>query len=76
MEFFVKMNFTTKTGGYNVVCQTIVNDQKQFTNIFVGLPRNVNDFRMFKRFVTYYFVQSQGFFDVDKGQERFVGLFY
>jgi adenylate kinase family enzyme len=76
MDFFVKIFFTTKLGGYNVVCQTIVDDQKKFTNIFVGLPRSVNDFRMLKRFVTYYFVQSRGFFSVDKGLERFARLFY
>jgi len=52
---------------YNVVCQAIIDNQKEFTNIFVGLPKSVNDSKMLKRFITYYFVKSQGFFNVDKG---------
>jgi adenylate kinase family enzyme len=60
--------------GYNVVCQAVINDQKQFTNIFVGFPRSVNDFRMFRSLI-YYFAQFQGLFSVDKGQEGFSPLF-
>jgi hypothetical protein len=51
--------FYHKTTRYNVVCQAIVNDQKQFTNIFVGLPGSVNDYKVLRRFKIYYFVQSQ-----------------
>ncbi len=60
--------------GYNVVCRIFVNDQKQFTNIFVGLPGSVNDSRMFRSLI-YYFVQFQGLFNVDKGQEGFAPFF-
>jgi hypothetical protein len=64
---FCENYFYHKTRRYNVVCQAIVDDQKKFTNIFVGLPRSVNDSKNFKRFVTYYFVQFQGFFNANKG---------
>jgi hypothetical protein len=48
--------FYHKTTGYNVVCQTIVVDQKQFTNIFVGPLGSVNDFRVVRRSTIYYFL--------------------
>jgi hypothetical protein len=60
--------------GYNVVCQVVVNDQKRFINIFVGLLGSVNASRMF-RYLIYYFVQFQGLFNVDKGQEGFAPFF-
>jgi hypothetical protein len=75
MEFCVKTIFTTKQEGYSVVCQVVVNNQKQFINISMGLPRSVNDSRMFKSFVTYYFVQFQRLLNADKGQEGFAKLF-
>jgi hypothetical protein len=40
----------------------------------VGLLGSVNDSRMF-RSLTYYFVQFQGLFNVDKGQEGFAPFF-
>ncbi len=67
MEFYVKITFITKTIGYSVVCQAIVDDQNQFTNIFVGLPRSVNDSRVLRRSTIYYFAQSQGLFNANKG---------
>ncbi len=59
--------FYHKTRGYNVVCQVIVDDQKQFTKIFLGLPRCVNDSRVLRRSTIYYFVQSQELFNANKG---------
>jgi hypothetical protein len=32
-----------KTWGYSLVSQVVVHDKKQFTDLFVRLPRSVND---------------------------------
>jgi len=37
----------------------------------VGLLERVNDFRMLKRSAIYYFVQFQGLFTENKGEEGF-----
>ncbi len=66
MEFYVKINFTTKQQG-SVVCQAIVDDQKQFSNIFVGLQGTINDSKVFRRSTIYYYVQYQGLFNANKG---------
>ncbi len=59
--------FYQKKLGYNVVCEAIVDDQKQITNIFVGFPGSVNDSRVLKRSTIYYFAQSQELFNANKG---------
>ncbi len=63
--------FYHKTTRYNVVCQAIVIDQIQFPNIFMGLLRSVNDFRVLRRSTIYYFVKFQRPFNANKGQESF-----
>jgi hypothetical protein len=66
--------FYHKTIRYSGVFQAIVDDQKQFTNIFMGLPGSVNEFRVVRRSTIYYFVQFQGLFNANKSQEGFFPL--
>jgi hypothetical protein len=40
----------------------------------VGLSERVNDSRMLERFAIYYFVQFQGLFNENKGEECFVSF--
>jgi hypothetical protein len=38
-----------KEGAYTMVIQAVVDAQKRFTNVFVGLPGSVNDSRILKK---------------------------
>jgi hypothetical protein len=41
--------FYFKTNGYSLVCQAVVNKKKQFLDVFVGLPKSLNDARVLRR---------------------------
>jgi hypothetical protein len=43
---FPKNYYYHKLGGYSLVAQAIVNCKKRLIDVFVGLPRNVNDSRV------------------------------
>lgn len=42
-----------KTCGYNIVAHVVIDCNKYFTNLFIGLPNNVNDYRVLKRSTLY-----------------------
>ncbi len=42
-----------KTEGYTIVAQAVVDNQKMFLDIYVGLPGNVNDFHVLKKYGLY-----------------------
>ncbi len=46
---FLKDYCYHKIGGYNVVAQVMVDSQKRFLDVFVGLLKNVNDSYVLKR---------------------------
>ncbi len=70
MELYVNITFTT-TRRYSVVCQAIVDYQKEFTNIFVGLLGSVNDSRVLRSSTICYFAELQWLFNMNKDQEGF-----
>jgi hypothetical protein len=49
-----------KQGAYTVVLQAIVDAQKRFTDVFVGLPGSVNDSRVLKKSGLYIRVMNGG----------------
>ncbi len=57
-----------KTNGYNIVAQTIVNYNKMFTYVFVGLPRLVNDSRILRRSYLYKHAQYKNLLDANRGK--------
>ncbi len=56
-----------KSGVYHIVAQVMVDSNKKFTNIFIGLLRNVNDSQVLKRSRLYQQVQYHVLFDPSKG---------
>jgi len=46
---YSKDYFFHKTRGYNVVAQTMVDSQKRFMDVYVGLLRSVNDFCVLRK---------------------------
>ncbi len=64
---FSEYYYYHKTWGYSLDCQVVVHDKKQFTDLFVKLPRNVNDSKVFKRSSFPIKAQYCGLFDLEKG---------
>ncbi len=64
---FSEYYYYHKTWGYSLDCQVVVHDKKQFTDLFVKLPRNVNDSRIFKRSSFQNKAQYHGLFNLEKG---------
>lgn len=51
-----------KTCGYNIVAHVVIDCNKYFTNLFIGLPNNVNDYRVLKRSMLYKCAHYHGLF--------------
>jgi len=47
-----------------VIAQIVVDNQKRFMDVYVGLPRNVNDFHVLRNSKLYQYALNGGFFDV------------
>ncbi len=48
-DYLWKDYFFHKIGKYNVVAQVVVDNQKRFMDVYVGLPRNVVDSCVLKK---------------------------
>jgi hypothetical protein len=71
---FSEYYYYHKTWGYSLVCQVVVHDKKQFTDLFIRLHRNVNDSRVFKRSSFYNKAQYDGLFNLEKGCQNEIPL--
>ncbi len=60
-----------KTWSYSIVVQPIINCNKKFLHLYVGLPSSVNDVKMLCKFALYRHAQFHGLFDPKKGVEGF-----
>jgi hypothetical protein len=58
-----------KTGAYSMVAQAVVDSRKQFTSVFVGLPRSVNDQRVLRRSGLWQQVVNECLLHVDSGYQ-------
>jgi hypothetical protein len=63
--FTLNIYFYHKMKGYSIVAQ-VVNYKKGFFDVFVGLLRNVNDFKILHYFSLCKHVQFKRLFDVSK----------
>ena len=46
---FAEDYYYFKSNGYSIVCQAVVDRDKRFLDLFVGLPRSVNDSRVLRQ---------------------------
>jgi len=46
--------FHFKTGGYNMNCQVVVDTDKRFMDLYIGMPGSMNDSRMLRRSTLHY----------------------
>ena len=51
--------FYFKKGGYSINCQAVVDSEKRFLDLYVGMPGSTNDARMLRR-STFYHLASHG----------------
>jgi hypothetical protein len=64
---FVKDYYYHKSGGYSIVAHAVVDVSRKFTNLYVGLPRSINDFEVLQKSRLYKHVQHQMFFSLVRG---------
>jgi hypothetical protein len=50
---YVEDYYYHKTTGYSIITQVVINCNKFYTNIFVGLPRNVKNSMVLHTFALY-----------------------
>jgi hypothetical protein len=67
IEPYAKDYYYLKTRKYSMVLQVVVEFNKRFTNIYVGLPRSVNDSHVLKLLSMYKKIKYGGLLDMDKG---------
>jgi hypothetical protein len=52
-----------KSGGYTLNCQAVVDNNKRFLDLYVGMPGSTNDARVLRRSSLYQLATSQNLFD-------------
>jgi hypothetical protein len=52
-----------KSGGYTLNCQAVVDSNKRFLDLYVGMPGSTNDARVLRRSSLYHLAMSQNLFD-------------
>jgi hypothetical protein len=60
-----------KSGGYSLNCQAVVDSEKRFLDLFVGMPGSTNDCRVLRRSSLYHRAQQNVLFDVGHVMEGF-----
>ncbi len=66
---FVKHCFSHKTWNYSIVAQIVVDNQERFINVYVGLPRSLNDSHVLMKFKLYRCALHQNLFDMDASSQ-------
>jgi hypothetical protein len=59
-----------KIGGYTIIAQVVIDYNKRYIDVFVGLPCLVNDSRIFCECGLYKKAQHMGLFDITKGSQH------
>jgi hypothetical protein len=66
---FAKHYFSHKTWNYSIVTQIMVNNQKRFIDVYVGLPRSLNGSHVSMKFRLYCCPLDGIFFDMNVGSQ-------
>lgn len=61
--FSLEDYFYFKTNGYTIACQAVVDSERKFLDIFVGMPGSTNDARMLRRSSLYREAREGNLFD-------------
>jgi hypothetical protein len=60
-----------KSGGYSLNCQAMVDSQKSFIDLYLGMPGSTNDSRVIRRSSLYHLAQENTLFDTQFFLPRF-----
>ena len=63
--------FYFKSGGYTFNCQVVVDRQKRFLDLYLGMPGSTNDSRMLRRSSLYHLATHNNFFNEEHGMQGF-----
>ncbi len=67
---YPKNYYYHKSSGYSVVAQTLIDCNKRFIDVFVGLLGSVNDSRVLNRFAHYRNAQYHGLFEFNSASSQ------
>ncbi len=67
---FAKKYYYHKSGSYPIVAHVVVDVKMRFTNLYVGLPRSINDFQVLWKSKLYKQAQHQRLFNLVRGSEE------
>ena len=60
-----------KSGGYTLNCQAVVDSEKRFLDLYLGMPGSTNDSRMLRRSSLYDLAMHNNLFDDQHGSQGF-----
>ena len=60
-----------KSGGYTLNCQAVVDSEKRFLDLYLGMPGSTNDSRMLRRSMLYNLAMHNSLMDDQHAVERF-----
>lgn len=60
-----------KSGGYTINCQAVVDSEKRFLDLYVGMPGSTNDSRMLRRSSLYQLAMTETLMDPGLSMDGF-----
>jgi hypothetical protein len=60
-----------KSGGYILNCQVVVDSEKRFLDLYLGMPGSTHDVLVLRRSSLYYLAQNKNLFDPHTGIDGF-----
>jgi hypothetical protein len=60
-----------KSGGYTLNCQAVVDSDKKFLDLYLGMPGSTHDVRVLRRSSLYHLAQNENLFDPRVGIDGF-----
>jgi hypothetical protein len=63
--------FYFKSGGYTLNCQAVVDSNKHFLDLYIGMPGSTNDARIFRRSSLYHLAMHNNLFDTRNSMDGF-----
>jgi hypothetical protein len=73
--FLLKTTTIIISGGYNIVAQCVVDNNKKFIDVFVGLLGSLNDSRVLLQSCLYKKVQYIGLFEISRASRNGFALY-
>jgi hypothetical protein len=71
LRYGAKDYYYFKSGGYTLNCQAVVDSNKRFLDLYLGMPGSTNDARVLQQSSLYHLAMSEKLFDACHDVEGF-----